>query len=128
MKDCNQCGKCCIRYGNGGLSASIDEIEYWAVFRPHIHKYVNSGNIWTDPETGQQLTRCPWLRQISNQNKYTCGIYYDRPDDCKYYPVNITQMIEDDCEMMETRDLASPKQAQNTLNRLMVDSRPPFKP
>jgi Fe-S-cluster containining protein len=77
------------------------------------------------PDTGKQLERCPWLRKLPNQNKYTCDIYYDRPDDCKYYPVTIEQMVKDECEMLEARDLAKPKQAQRALNELMADSRPP---
>ena len=90
MKECNQCGKCCTKYSNGGLSAS---------------------------------TR---LRKEPHQNKYTCDIYFDRPDDCKYYPVTVEQMIQDDCEMIEQRDLANPKHTQKTLDKLMVDSRPAF--
>lgn len=126
VKECNQCGKCCIKYGNGGLSVSEDEIKFWDVFRPEIYDYVNDGKIWIDPVTGKQLERCPWLRKQPNQNIYTCDIYYDRPDDCKYYPVTIEQMINDECEMIETRDLANPTQAQKTLDKLMIDSRPPF--
>jgi len=56
---------------------------------------------------------------------YICRIYYDRPDDCRYYPVDIEQMLRDGCEMLEARDLAKPKQAQRTLDVLMADSRPP---
>ncbi|MFA0704132.1 YkgJ family cysteine cluster protein, partial [Vibrio sp. 10N.222.48.A3] len=26
MKDCNQCGKCCIKYGDGDLAATQEEI------------------------------------------------------------------------------------------------------
>ena len=78
------------------------------------------------PETGEQLTLCPWLKKLPNQNKYTCDIYFDRPDDCRYYPVSIADMVKDECEMLETRDLAKPKQAQITLDKLMADSRPPF--
>ena len=79
-----------------------------------------------NPETGEQLTLCPWLNKIPNQDKYTCDIYFDRPDDCKFYPVNIADMVNDGCEMLEAQDLANPKQAQVTLNVLMADSRPPF--
>jgi Fe-S-cluster containining protein len=78
------------------------------------------------PDTGKQLELCPWLRKLPDQNKYICAIYYDRPDDCKYYPVTIEQMVKDECEMLEVQDLANPKQAQKTLNKLMADSRPPF--
>ena len=126
MKECNQCGKCCINYSNGGLSASISEIDYWEVFRPDIARYVNEGKIWVSPETGKQLELCPWLKKLPDQNKTICGIYHDRPDDCKYYPVTIEQMVKDECEMIEARDLAKPKQAQKTLDKLMADSRPPF--
>ena len=91
------------------------------------------------PDTGKQLELCPWLRELSDeklpdqkvpdqklpdQKKYTCDIYYDRPGDCRYYPVSIEQMMEDDCEMLEAKDLLNPKQAQKTLDMLMADSRP----
>lgn len=126
MKKCNQCGKCCIKYSKGGLSASEEEIKYWDIFKPNIYKYVLNGNIWFDPDTGKQMEKCPWLRKSPSQNQYSCDIYFDRPDDCKYYPVTIKQMIEDGCEMIEKRDLAKPKNAQKTLDKLMADSRPSF--
>ncbi len=125
MKDCNQCGKCCTKYSNGGLSASSSEIELWEVFRPEVANYVRDGKIWMDPDTGKQLELCPWLRKLPDQEKYICDIYYDRPDDCKHYPVTIEQMINDDCEMLEAKDLSKPKQAQKVLDKLMADSRPP---
>lgn len=126
MKPCNQCGKCCINYSDGGLSATSSEIDYWDNFRPDIFSYVQKGNIWVSPETGKQLKRCPWLRQSDNQNIYTCAIYHDRPEDCQHYPVTIDQMVEDECEMLERRDLEKPHQAQKVLDVLMADSRPPL--
>ena len=126
MKDCNQCGKCCTKYSDGGLSATEDEISMWEVFRPHIYKYVADGEIWMNPETGERIPICPWLEKLPGQEKYTCRIYYDRPDDCKSYPVTIEQMVADECEMLELKDLEKPKQAQITLDKIMIDSRPPF--
>ncbi len=126
MKECNQCGKCCSKYSNGGLSASASEIEWWEIYRPDIARYVSHGKIWVNPETKQLTELCPWLRKAPDQNIYTCAIYLDRPDDCKYYPVTIEQMINDECEMLEAHDLTKPKQAQKTLDRLMADSRPSF--
>lgn len=126
MKECNQCGKCCTKYSNGGLSVTASEIKHWDVFNPNIYNHVSNGSIWFDPDTGKQLVICPWLRKEPKQNKYTCDIYFDRPDDCKYYPVTIEQMIEDECEMLEERDLTRPKHAQKTLDKLMADSRPAF--
>ena len=124
MKDCNQCGKCCINYSDGGLSATESEIDYWENFKPAIAAYVSAGKIWMDPTTGKQLQRCPWLSQLPNEDKYICDIYFDRPEDCKHYPVTIDQMIKDDCEMLEKRDLTNIKSAQKTLDVLMIDSRP----
>ena len=126
MKDCNQCGKCCIHYGNGGLSATASEIQWWEVFRPQISEYVHGGEIWMDPKTGRRLESCPWLQKAPDQSKYTCKIYHDRPDDCRHYPVNIEQMLADECEMLEVRDLTNPQRAQRALDKLMVDSRPGF--
>ena len=126
MKSCNQCGKCCIKYSNAGLSATEDEIKLWDSFRPDIYEYVSNGKIWMNPTTGEQLTICPWLNKQS-ENIYTCKIYYDRPEDCKFYPVTIEQMIQDECEMLEPRDLTKTSDAQTKLDKLMFDSRPPFK-
>ena len=126
MKDCNQCGKCCIHYSDGGLSASASEIDWWEIYRPEIFSYVSDGKIWVDPVTGKQLVRCPWLKKLPKQEKYICRIYYDRPDDCRYYPVTVNQIVRDECEMLEARDIANPKQAQKNLDNLMADSRPPM--
>ncbi len=126
MKECNQCGRCCIKYSNGGLSATEIEIEWWDNSRPDIYKYVRDGKIWMDPDNGKPLERCPWLRK--QNNIYTCAIYYDRPDDCKFYPVTIEQMIDDKCEMLEPKDLTNLRQAQKALDNLMLDSRPPVEP
>ncbi|MGB5165216.1 MAG: YkgJ family cysteine cluster protein [Woeseiaceae bacterium] len=126
MKDCNQCGKCCLLYANGGLSASAAEIEYWESHRPDIAAYVSGGEIWLDPDTGEPLLSCPWLEKAPGQEKYTCQIYFDRPDDCRYYPVLVEEMIRDGCEMLQPRDLKNLRKAQRDLDKLMADSRPPM--
>lgn len=129
MKECTQCGKCCLLYSDGGLSASAEEVEAWETFNPAIASYVVGGKIWMDPDTGEQLTRCPWLELLpadstNGPDKYGCRIYQDRPEDCRHYPVSIADMVRDGCEMIEVRDLDAPEQAQKTLDRLMSDSRP----
>ena len=126
MKECNSCGKCCIKYSNGGLSTSDIELEYWEVFRPDISRYVCDGNIWMNPNSGEQIERCPWLRKVPNSKILTCDIYHDRPDDCRFYPVTIAEMIKDECEMLEAKDFKNPKQAQKDLDILMIDSRPSY--
>ncbi len=130
MKDCNQCGKCCIRYGDGALSATTEEIGLWEIFQPEIFKFVQNNEIWFDPETGLRLRKCPFLEAAPKTdtlapNKYTCSIYLNRPEDCRHYPSLISEMIRDECEMIELIDLEKPKQAQRKLDALMKDSRPP---
>ena len=127
MKYCNQCGKCCTNYGGGNLSVTAKEIDWWETHCPEIASYVSDGKIWVSPVTGKTMDRCPWLRKLPRQNKYICRIYYNRPDDCKHYPVDIELKVKDDCEMLEAHDLRKPKQAQIKLDRLMSDSRPPVK-
>lgn len=130
MKACTQCGKCCLLYSDGGLSASAEEITDWETFNPAIAAYVVAGKIWMDPETGEQLTRCPWLKLLPSDSgngpeKYGCSIYQDRPEDCRHYPSSIAEMVRDGCEMIEVRDLDAPARAQQVLDTLMSDSRPP---
>ena len=129
MRACTQCGKCCIAYSDGGLSATAEEIEIWEIFRPAIAEFVANGKIWIDPSSGEQLSRCPWLQALpaeanSKAVKYGCKIYEDRPEDCRHYPVSVAEMIRDGCEMIEIQDLDAPKQAQVALDKLMADSRP----
>ena len=100
MKDCNQCGKCCIKYGDGDLSATQEEIDLWEIFNPD-------------------------KKSLNEADKYTCSIYLDRPEDCRHYPSLISEMVRDGCEMIEITDLQQPKKAQVRLDFLMQDSRPP---
>lgn len=115
-----------MKYGNARLSVTEQEVDVWRLFSPDIADYVAHGKIWMSPETGEQLDYCPWLRKDPEQNIYTCDIYYDRPDDCKYYPVTVQQMIKDECEMLDKDDLADPIKAQSMLDKLMADSRPAY--
>jgi len=124
VKDCNSCGKCCEKYGNDGLAATAAEIEWWETHRPDIARFVHDRKIWIDPETKDYFARCPWLRKSPDGRKYHCDIYAVRPEDCRHYPTKIAEMIRDDCEMLEKRDLFDLKRAQRKLDEIMIDSRP----
>lgn len=125
MRKCNSCGRCCETAGNGGLSATAEEIGWWETYRPDIFRYVQGVRIWVDPDTGEYFDRCPWLRESPEGNRFSCDIYDDRPEDCRHYPVDISQMVRDGCEMLERRDLLDLKRAQKELDEIMIDSRPP---
>ncbi len=117
MRPCNQCGKCCLHYADGGLVATTEEIEDWEVNRPDIHQYVHEGQIWCSPTTHEPLPRCPFLQGTSKP--YSCGIYLDRPRDCRSYPVTIADMVRDECEMIELKDLRDERAAQRALESFM---------
>ncbi|MFK7885485.1 MAG: YkgJ family cysteine cluster protein [Gammaproteobacteria bacterium] len=124
MRDCNQCGKCCTNYGGQDLSASAQDLDQWRARRPDIAAYVLDDEIWFDPLTREPLTRCPWLQE-ARPGFFTCAIYADRPEDCRFYPVTVEQMVQDECEMLESHDVLRPRNAQRALDRIMVLSRPP---
>ena len=128
MKECNQCGKCCIKYGGGDLSATKEEIGLWELFNPEIYEYVKNNEIWFDPKTGSRLQVCPFLeiapkKEPLAKNMYTCSIYLDRPEDCRHYPSLISEMIRDECEMIESIDITNQTRAQHKLDLIMIDSR-----
>ncbi len=118
MKACNSCGKCCLKYGGGRLSASQDEILWWQQARPSIAQYVKDDQIWVDPKSGALLDRCPWLEHDVRAQSYSCAIYHDRPEECRQYPTEITEMVQDDCEMIESSDLLNPGKALQELRFL----------
>lgn len=124
MKACNQCGKCCLKYGGSDLAATKDEIALWELFNPDIHQFVKNDQIWFDPESGRKLTVCPFLEKTpskspSSESIYTCSIYLNRPEDCRLYPSLISEMIRDECEMIEVIDIENPKAAQNRLDSII---------
>ena len=123
MKACNSCGKCCIKYSHGDLSASIEDFAHWENSRPDIQTYVKNNKIWFDPNSEELLELCPWLRleetPNNSQKRYSCAIYYDRPEDCRVYPITVADMIKDECEMLEKSDLNDLRQAQITLQSFL---------
>lgn len=78
-----------------------------------------------DPSSGAQLEICPWLSRDEGLAKgkefYSCDIYEDRPDDCRAYPVDLGQMLNDECEMLEADDIANHKLAKSRLKVIMSD-------
>jgi Fe-S-cluster containining protein len=41
---------------------------------------------WLDPETGDDVERCPWLLDRIDRRGYLCGIDDIKPDHCRDYP------------------------------------------
>ena len=131
MQNCNSCGKCCVKYSNGDLSASDQDIDMCELFKPDIAAYVKKGLIWLSAQSGKQLSLLRFLQETNNTGKtaqsvYTSSSYFDLPEDWRFYPVTVKPVINDECEMLQQGDLLNPKQAQKDLDHLLSDSRPAF--
>jgi Fe-S-cluster containining protein len=108
MRECTRCGKCCEIYGDAlGCVTDVD-LDLWAE-RPDILRWVGGGDLWVNPVTHEEACGCPWLSKQPNR-RGSCRIYEHRPEICREYPVNVTQMIDDGCEMLEPGDLDKPKE------------------
>lgn len=111
MQACTQCGKCCIKYSKAGLgSATINDLYRWLKFAPEIQEYAPWPlfDLWISPTTGEEFSRCPWLRKYPKRDRYSCRIHDYNPDCCREYPLDVDQMIRDGCEMLEPGDLDKP--------------------
>ena len=73
-----------------------------------------------DPDSGEQIELCPWLRREPEKLQYTCAIYFDRPEDCRVYPATVSDMIKDDCEMIEPQDLVDLSRAEHELKTKFI--------
>lgn len=107
MQPCNFCGKCCKHGEGSGLgSATTNDIKLWKRERPDILNYAPPPlyDLWVSPITGEETRRCPWLRKLPKKDKFICRIQQVKPEVCHNYPVNVQQMIEDGCEMLEPQD------------------------
>lgn len=112
MRPCTQCGKCCLEYKGGDWLGTASEADMllWLIRIPEVLDYVggNSRDLWISPDTGEKSTCCPWLRKLPEQNCYTCKIHPFRPEVCRDYPIDIGQMLDLECEMLEADDFDKP--------------------
>lgn len=121
---CIQCGNCCRNLGDA-FSTSVDmaEINRWrSEDRWDILSWVDIfdfdgeeafGDIWISPNTGDAVSRCPWLRKLPRQDKYKCRIHDTKPAHCRNYPKSKKHALTTGCKGFEndstfervTRDL-----------------------
>lgn len=100
--ECQQCGRCCLKYG-ACLCATDEDIELWErTGRQDILEWIGMllgelPDLWINPSTGEEASRCPFLRKLPGKNKYICRIYNAKPEICREYPVNKKQVLEDGC-------------------------------
>jgi len=95
---CKQCGKCCVAFidTSQGCASEVD-VELWEYEeRDDILAWVDElpggiYDIWIHPKTGDDVSRCPWLRKLPNQDKFVCKINDVKPEVCRNFPVTRKQ-------------------------------------
>lgn len=121
MRPCTQCGRCCTNpQFMGGMTATEGDVRLWKregrddilawvepVGSPSIRKMLGwsgAADLWINPRTGDDAARCPFVRKLRNQNKYTCTIYATRPEVCRQFPSHVSHARFVDCDMVEPGD------------------------
>jgi hypothetical protein len=82
---CKQCGNCCLNLSDA-FSTCADErdvrlwkklgrsdILEWVACMP-VGKGVFIYDLWLHPTTGEDVQRCPWLRELPRKNQYVRGV------------------------------------------------------
>lgn len=93
---CRRCGHCCLTLVDAYRGAlSEGDLERWRrAGRTDLLAWVQTlelgpGNVlhlaWVDPETGDDVDRCPWLVQDAD-GLYGCSIEDLKPDHCRAFP------------------------------------------
>ena len=109
---CKQCGNCCLNlYDAFSTCATDEDIRMWdSNGRDDILDWVDpihvGGNeyvfdIWISPATGEDVTRCPWLRKLPNKDKYICRIQDVKPEHCRAYPRSRKHALKTGCRGFE---------------------------
>ena len=97
IPECSACGRCCIEQGSGFTMMPDDYRRWKRQGRHDILRYIWQGEVpadydgiwdvwidWVDPETGENLDYCPFLRKL-RRSKYSCAIYDTRPNICERF-------------------------------------------
>ena len=72
-----------------------DIIEWVECYEDENGVLVNE--IWFNPKTREEVTRCPWLRKRRNKNQYYCRIHDVKPTHCREYPLSVKHARFTDC-------------------------------
>jgi Fe-S-cluster containining protein len=97
---CTRCGRCCLNESYmGNLSATAEDVDRWeAEGRYDILRYESIGDLWI--KNGEECTRCPFLRKDRGAERHKCRIHDTKPEECRGYPYDYEQMVQDGCEIV----------------------------
>lgn len=100
---CKQCGHCCLNMEAHYSCATLKDVVLWEdEGRDDILDWVDEiapgvYDIWVNPHTGDDVSRCPWLRKLPKQDKYICRIQSVKPEICRNYPLSREHAEETGC-------------------------------
>ena len=105
---CVQCGNCCLNLNDAFCTTADPEdlIRWEKEGRWDILEWVSFlleddrtlADLWISPKTGEEVTRCPWLRKLPKKNKYKCRIHETKPAHCKKYPKSKKHALTTGCK------------------------------
>lgn len=105
---CTQCGHCCLKLHDAYCtSVDMEDVRRWRKEkRWDILEWVDImrvggeelfADIWFSPTTGEETTRCPWLRKLPNKNIYKCRIHETKPSHCRNFPKSKKHALTTGC-------------------------------
>ena len=109
---CKPCGNCCLNLEDT-YSCCVDQsdIDMWMTKgRTDILDWVDPidmghgkkiYDVWINPQTGEDVIRCPWLRKLPKKNEYSCRIHDVKPRVCREYPKTEKHAKETGCKGFE---------------------------
>jgi Fe-S-cluster containining protein len=66
---------------------------------------IGNGNyiydVWINPNTNDDVARCPWLRKLPRKEKYICKINDVKPRVCREYPKSKSHAQRTGCRGFE---------------------------
>ena len=97
---CIQCGHCCLNlYDAYSTTAYEEDLVRWEdEGRRDILEYIVDADLWISHRTGEEVTRCPWLRKLPRKEKYICRIHDTKPRHCKDYPKSKKHALRTGCK------------------------------
>lgn len=94
---CRRCGHCCRNLVDAYRGCVSDaDLSLWReAGRDDLLARVETldlghGNLlhlaWLDPQTGEEVERCPWLVEAVAGGGFVCSINEVKPEHCRNYP------------------------------------------
>ena len=115
--NCRCCGHCCLNLidAYNGVVSDADLQRWQQLGRDDLIAWVETldlgpGNMlhtaWVDPETGEDVERCPWVLDKIDESGHLCGIDNVKPDHCRAYPEHQKHAAATGCDGYDEPDIS----------------------